>query len=259
MTYVVQHLTNGAYGYPDGQQRYDVPPIALACVHITANSNTAANPDLHRAAQDERDYANRANSGGPSAHYYVARDGWAIEAIDPDKYAAWSNGDLKTPNLANPGIKAVATADGNPNEAYWLEFENVGYGSTYPVTVAQRNFMAERIAQMSIAKDMQISRATVHGHWEINGTDKPNCPSAGTGREAWLDDLVRRAQAEREELLTADLDSQIGVLTSENLALAAEVGTLEAQARELNAQLAAAPGIERERIAQAEAARIREV
>jgi hypothetical protein len=257
MTYVVQHLTNGAYGYPDGQQRYDVPPIALACVHITANSNTAANPDLHRAAQDERDYANRANSGGPSAHYYVARDGWAIEAIDPDKYAAWSNGDLKTPNLANPGIKAVATADGNPNEAYWLEFENVGYGSAYPVTVAQRNFMAERIAAMSIAKDMPISRATVHGHWEINGETRINCPSAGNGREAWLDDLVRRAQAEREELLIASLDAQIDTLTNANLELAAEIGTLDIKVADLAQQLAAAPGIERNRIAEAEAERIR--
>jgi hypothetical protein len=94
VTTVTALLTNKAYGYPTrGAGRRVKAPI-LACIHITGNRRTAANPDRHQAARDERNYANRAGSNGPSAHYYVARDGWAIEAIDPAKYAAWSNGDV---------------------------------------------------------------------------------------------------------------------------------------------------------------------
>ncbi|MBI2776806.1 MAG: N-acetylmuramoyl-L-alanine amidase [Chloroflexi bacterium] len=131
MTTVTATLTNKAYGYPTrGASRRIKAPI-LACIHITGNRHTAANPDRHQAARDERNYANRPGSNGPSAHYYVARDGWAIEAIDPAKYAAWSNGDVASPNTANAGIAkvlALRTKGYNANEAYWLEFECVGYG-----------------------------------------------------------------------------------------------------------------------------------
>jgi hypothetical protein len=104
MTTVTAHLTNKAYGFATrGASRRVKPPI-LACIHITGNRRTAANPDRHQAARDERTYANRPGSNGPSAHYYVARDGWAIEAIDPAKYAAWSNGDVASPPSSETGI-----------------------------------------------------------------------------------------------------------------------------------------------------------
>ncbi|HYL40540.1 MAG TPA: N-acetylmuramoyl-L-alanine amidase, partial [Candidatus Binatus sp.] len=154
MTTIQALLTNKAYGFPTrGARRRAKAPI-LACIHITGDASTAARTDLHAAARAERDYANRAGSNGPSAHYYVARDGWAVEAIDPATYAAWSNGDVRSPNTANAGIAKVLAlvAKGyNPNEAYWLEFECVGYGSTYPITVAQKQFCATRIAAMAKA------------------------------------------------------------------------------------------------------------
>lgn len=105
MTTITALLTNKAYGFPTrGAQRRIKAPI-LACIHITGNRRTAADPDRHQAARDERNYANRAGSNGPSAHYYVARDGWAIEAIDPAKYAAWSNGDVASPNTPTPASR----------------------------------------------------------------------------------------------------------------------------------------------------------
>ena len=51
MTTVTAHLTNKAYGYPTrGAGRRIKAPI-LACIHITGNRRTAANPDRHEAAR----------------------------------------------------------------------------------------------------------------------------------------------------------------------------------------------------------------
>jgi hypothetical protein len=201
MTVVVKPLTNSAYGFPDRGDRRRIKPVALACVHITGNSDTASNPDLHQAARDERNYANRSGSPGPSAHHYVARDGWAIEAIDWRRYAAWSNGDVIDPNVSNPGIRRVLAmkAKGySANEAYWLEFESVGFGTKYPITVAQRQAVAELIAEAARHSGLQIDRETVHGHWEINGVNRMNCP-VSSKREAFLNDLIERALALTED------------------------------------------------------------
>lgn len=195
MTIVRQLLTNGAYGFPKGQPRR-VTPVALACCHITGNSRTAVYTDLHAAAQAERNYANRVGSNGPSSTLYIARDGWGIEAIDATKHAAWSNGDVSSPNTANPGIRRVLAlrAKGyNANEAYWEEFECVGYGSAYPITQAQVDTMGVRIAARSKASGLPINRETVHGHWEINGVDRQNCPHPD--HERFLDRVIAAARA----------------------------------------------------------------
>jgi len=194
MTIVRQLLTNGAYGFGVNKIRR-VQPVAIACVHVTGNSKTAAYTDLHAAAQAERNYANRVSSDGPSAHLYIARDGWGIEAVDATKYASWSNGDVSSPNTANPGIKRVLAlrAKGyNANEAYWEEYESVGFGSNYPITDAQMRTMAERIAARSASSGLPIDRETVHGHWEINGIDRQNCPNPN--HEAFLDKLIDMAK-----------------------------------------------------------------
>ncbi|HSW41779.1 MAG TPA: N-acetylmuramoyl-L-alanine amidase [Patescibacteria group bacterium] len=198
MSTVTALLTNKAYGYPTrGAARRIKAPI-LACIHITGNRRTAANPDRHQAARDERNYANRAGSNGPSAHYYVARDGWAIEAIDAGRYAAWSNGDVASPNSANAGIATVLAlrAQGyNANEAYWLEFECVGHGSRYPITRAQRQFCAARIAALAKATGLPVNRATVHGHSDLNSVNRASCPCPRASREAFLGDVIARANA----------------------------------------------------------------
>lgn len=113
-------LTNSAYGFPRRGMSRRVQPVALACIHITGNSRTANNADFHQAALDERNYANRRGSLGPSAHDYIARDGYIVQAIDRRHYAAWSNGDVARPNTLNAGIRRVLAlrAKGyNANEA----------------------------------------------------------------------------------------------------------------------------------------------
>jgi hypothetical protein len=77
-------LTNGAYGYPRGAARRR-KPVILACLHQTANRATA---------MQERNYANRAHSTGPSATAYIDKDGSIVRAILPGRYAAWSHGDV---------------------------------------------------------------------------------------------------------------------------------------------------------------------
>jgi len=59
----------------------------------------------------ERTYANRAGSAGPSATAYIDRDGTIVRAIDPAKYAAWCQGDVASPNRKIPTI-AAAVASG---------------------------------------------------------------------------------------------------------------------------------------------------
>jgi LysM repeat protein len=244
VTTVTALLTNKAYGFPTrGAPRRIKAPI-LACIHITGNRRTAANPDRHQAARDERNYANRPGSNGPSAHYYVARDGWAIEAIDPTKYAAWSNGDIASPNTTNAGVAKVLAlrAKGyNPNEAYWLEIECVGFGSTYPITKAQRQFCATRIAAMARATGLPINRTTVHGHSDLNSVNRASCPCPRTRREAFLDDVIARANAIlRPPITTVTVkagDTLSGIAAAHKLTLAALLAFPE------NAKYRANPGL----------------
>lgn len=186
-------LTNGAYGFPKGQKRR-VKPVALACIHITGNLSTSRMTD-RAGAMAERNYANRAGSGGPSAHLYVARSGlYAVRAVS-QAYAAWSNGDVSSPNTGNPGIRRVLAlrAKGyNANEAYWVEFENVGHPSGYRVTDGQQRLNAEVIRRRAELSGLDINRETVHGHWEINGIDRQNCPDKE--HEAFLREVIAYAR-----------------------------------------------------------------
>ena len=98
----VQPLTNGAFGFPRGERRR-MKPYVLAVVHQT--SNATAN------AQNERDYANRPASPGPSATYYVDKDGGVVAAVD-SAYASWSSGAFTSPD--DQEAYALSTAATTP-------------------------------------------------------------------------------------------------------------------------------------------------
>jgi hypothetical protein len=219
VTIIVDDLNNGAYGFPTRGAARRVRPTALACLHITGNSATASANDLHAAAQGERNYANRAGSGGPSATHYVARDGYTIEALLWQRYCAWSQGAVLSPNTANPGITRVLAlrAKGyNANEAYWLSIENVGSGSSYPITDAQKQADAELIVAASSFAGLPVNRETVHGHWEIDSVNRSSCPDPH--HEAFLVDVIARANA----LLPKEADVSFAIPTvPSTLALAA--------------------------------------
>jgi hypothetical protein len=175
-----------------------VNPIALACVHITGNNRTGKmdekKPGSGTAAEVR--FANRKDSKGPSAHLYVARDGSAIEAIAPSRFAAWSNGDVKSPDTSNDGIKKVVAfrkKGFNANEAYWEEIECTG-GSEFPITDEQIETCARRVALRSAATGIAISRETVHGHFEINGIDRQNDPAPKAKHFKVMDRIVSQAK-----------------------------------------------------------------
>lgn len=233
-------LTNSAYGYPNRGNLRRVAPIALICVHLTSNSDNLDED----AAQNERNFANRSGSNGPSAHIYLNRDGSGIKAINYEQYAAWSNGVLNSPNTNIAGVRAVVdfkAAGYNPNEAFWLEIENVGYSSTYPITVAQMDQMAQLIAERSYTTGIPINRNTVLTHADLDSINRASCAFQPAVREQRMADLIARAQEALEDLISSEtiksLKAQIAQLTEQNILLAEENSTLKDEIADLNTEL----------------------
>ena len=142
MTIVTALLTNKAYGYPTRGARRRRKPTILACLHQTANAKATA--------IQERNYANRPDSHGPSATAYIDRDGTIVRAIDPAKYAAWSQGDVAHPNTKLPTIAAAVASGVNMNEWVHESIECSGAG-TEPYTDAQFEAVAQLVAAASKA------------------------------------------------------------------------------------------------------------
>lgn len=221
-------LTNNAYGNYGGRAPGTirrVKPKLLLCIHVTDGDETAANRSTHNLA--ERNYANRPGSGGPSAHDYIAQDGNAIHAIDPEKFAAWSNGDLKSPNASLPIVKTILAevAKGfNANEVFYREVECCGNRSRgLPITNAQIETVAQLIARDSIRTGIGISRATVGTHADINTQTRSGCAFSPASRESKMAQLIARASVIKAEILTppttpptytqAQLDAAVALAT----------------------------------------------
>lgn len=192
-------LTNDAYGFPRGQARR-ISPRVVAVVHITANMGDA---------QAQRDYANRAGSNGPSAHFYVNRDGSAIHALDEMRFAAWSNGDLKSPKIDNAGIRYLVALTNqlpprNANEGCALEIECVGTATADGQwTDAQFATVADLIATEAKRLGAPINDTTVIPHAYINTIDRAHCPSLHV--EAHMTKLI--ALAKGVQPMMPDIDA----------------------------------------------------
>lgn len=197
---VADPLTNKAYGFPTRGSERRIKPVVLAVIHITGNpKNQGTN-----AAQNERDYANRDNSGGPSAHAYINRDGGGVVAINYKKFAAWSNGDFVKPNLSNKGVQrldALHKRGYNVNEGCALEIENVGYAKLAgQMTPEQIRRCARLIARASIYTGLPINRSTVLAHADINSVDRQNCPALPALREKTLGQIIVLAKRVKKSL-----------------------------------------------------------
>lgn len=176
-------LTNGAYW-----SRRD-PPTILLCIHITGNAS------LPKAAA-ERSYANRPGSTGPSAHDYIDRDGTGIEAIDPARRCAWSNGIVAKPNLAIPTVRAAIEGGVNPNRIVYREIECVGYPGKAPVTDAQLATVAALVRADAAVTGLPINRSTVTTHTDFDGVNRTNCAFSPATREARLARIIALASAQ---------------------------------------------------------------
>jgi len=170
-------------------------PKVLQVVHVTGNSDVAALPDGltpgHSPYQDWLYAArNPQSEDGPSAHNYVGRKGSTIEMWDPANYAAWSNGDLKSPNLSLRGVKYLADlrAKGtNANRGVYREIELSGYPGSFDPTDDQIEVAAYFAAVDSIATGLPIVRGdTILTHADINSVDRANCAFRPAIREARL-------------------------------------------------------------------------
>ena len=186
MRTVTALLTNKAYGYPTRGARRRRKPTILACLHQTANAKASA--------MQERNYANRAGSSGPSATSYIDRDGTVIRAIDPVKYAAWSQGDVAHPNTKLPTITAAVASGVNMNEWVHESIECSGAGPE-PYADAQFESVAQLVAAASKALGIPINRNTVVVHADINRVSRRSDPSPPATREARLKRVIARANA----------------------------------------------------------------
>ena len=153
-------LTNRAYGYPTRGAARRRKPTVLAVLHQTANAK--AGP------MDERDYANRAGSMGPSATAYVGKDGTVVRSVDPVKYAAWSQGDV-----AHPDALALShiVAGVNFNELVYESIEVCGAG-TQPFSAAQFEAVAQLLAAAHKATGIPVDRAHVLAHADVNSVSR---------------------------------------------------------------------------------------
>ncbi len=186
MTTVTALLTNKAYGYPTRGARRRRKPTILACLHQTANAKATA--------IQERNYANRAGSAGPSATAYIDRDGTIVRAIDPVKHAAWSQGDVAHPNSKIPTIAAAVASGVNMNESVYESIECSGAG-TEPYTDAQFESVAQLIVAAHKATGLPINRSTVVTHADINSVSRRSDPWPPTTREARIKRVITRANA----------------------------------------------------------------
>jgi len=186
MTVTTALLTNRAYGYPTRGARRRRKPTILACLHQTANA--------HATARQERDYANREDSPGPSATAYVDRDGTVVRAIDPVKYAAWSQGDVAHPNTKLPTVAAAVASGVNMNEWVHESIECSGSG-TEPFTDAQFEAVAHLVAAASKALGIPVSRSTVVVHADIDSVSRRSDPWPPATREARVKRVIARANA----------------------------------------------------------------
>jgi LysM repeat protein len=232
MSTVTALLTNKAYGYPTRGARRRRKPTILACLHQTANAKATA--------MQERNYANRAGSWGPSATAYIDRDGAVVRAIDPAKYAAWSQGDVAHPNTKLPTIAAAVASGVNMNEWVHESIECSGAG-TEPYTDAQFEAVAQLVAAAHKATGLPINRSTVVVHADINSVSRRSDPWPPATREQRVKRVIARANAIlRPPIVTVTVKAgdTLGEIAAEHrLTLAALLGFAE------NAKYRANPGL----------------
>jgi N-acetylmuramoyl-L-alanine amidase len=117
-----------------------------------------------------------------SSHYGVGLKGEVHQYVK-DEDQAWTQGYVNNPTfkLYKPGV--------NPN-AYCLSIEHEGFDLSNG-TEAQLNASAELIRTLAARHNIPIDRDHIIGHYEIDKTRKPNCPSVD---KSIMDKLVARAK-----------------------------------------------------------------
>ena len=204
---VERTLANDNWGYPYAGDRRRIEPTILMVVHIFGVEDTAAMPvgiDPGTGTYQEYTAISKPSYTRNSAHDYIARNGEVIQVIDPEPYAAWSNGGLDDPDRSIPTIDAIASQSArNPNEFCYREVENTGYPVSYELTAEQVETVAYFVARDSIATGLDIDRTTVTTHADFDSVNRARCAFPPAGREAALAGIIERALVIRAEMVAA--------------------------------------------------------
>jgi hypothetical protein len=204
---VKRELANDNWGYPYAGDERRIEPTILMVVHIFGVEDTAAMPvgiDPGTGTYQEYTAISKPSYTRNSAHDYIARNGEVIEVIDPEPYAAWSNGGLDDPDRSIPTIDAIASQSSyNPNEFCYREVESTGYPVSFELTDEQKETVAYFVALDSIATGLDIDRTTVTTHADFDSVNRARCAFPPAGREAALEQIIQRALIIRAEMLAA--------------------------------------------------------
>ena len=117
-----------------------------------------------------------------------------MRAIDPVRYAAWSQGDVAHPNTKIPTIAAAVASGVNMNEWVHESIECSGAGPE-PFTDAQFESVARLVVAAHKATGLPINRSTVVVHADINSVSRRSDPWPPATREARVKGVIARANA----------------------------------------------------------------
>lgn len=115
-----------------------------------------------------------------------------MRAIDPVKYAAWSQGDVAHPNRKIPTVAAAVASGVNMNEWVHESIECSGSG-TEPFTDAQFESVAHLVAAAHKATGLPINRSTDVVHADIDSVSRRSDPWLPATREQRVKRVIARA------------------------------------------------------------------
>jgi N-acetyl-anhydromuramyl-L-alanine amidase AmpD len=147
------------HGYPG-----DYRPEAI-CWHITAGSGASALSWLTNPASNA------------SANYLIMEDGKTYELVNPEagqQGAAWGNGQVDHPNMANPLVASWVNGGINPNRRT-VSIEHAGQPHV-PLTAAQVAASERLTAWLCQRFGIAPDRTHIIPHAYIDSINRPNCP-----------------------------------------------------------------------------------
>lgn len=153
------------YGYPNVSSPRRIKPTILGVIHGTDGYNIPK-PGATK-----------------SWTFVVDRNGSIYQFLDPITQTPWTNGDVKTPDLTNPLVKAAARSGYNFNEFCFLTIENVCYISGGERLTSAQLAADHRILEWgSKLSGLPLDRAHVIGHYQVNSETRNNCPTVPADR-----------------------------------------------------------------------------
>jgi N-acetyl-anhydromuramyl-L-alanine amidase AmpD len=127
-----------------------------------------------------------------SANYLIERDGTIYELVPPEE-AAWANGQVNSPNTANPLIAGWLREGVNFNQRT-VSIEHEGMTSNNhggSLTPAQVRSTVHLTAWLCARFGLPPDQAHILGHYEIDDVNRHYCPGFSAAEwTAWVDQVA---------------------------------------------------------------------